>query len=401
MKRRRNPRKRCLDLAGMPSKTKKAKEDVTIIPEKTFEILESEHTFQSVTSEAATQTMFDKYVLGSKIETILLRNEAKMQSKTNKNSKQEINSMSPESILASRKRSKFFLGLFPDQFDALYNFLGPAKFQLKYWHSDIKDNLNASGEIKKNRTRRFNAKEELFLTLLKLRRGFAHQTIAYMYGVSVSLISSIFITWIQFIYLHLKEIKFLMFPSRDILSESLPPVFKSFKNVRCLIDCTEFFCQTPRDYARQGNVYSSYKHHTTFKALIAVTPNGSACFISDLYEGSVDDVTITAKCGILNHIEPGDLLLVDKGFTIQDLLYEKQATIKIPAFLGSRPRLTKEEEIETKRIAKARIHVERFNERLKKFLLVGRTIPLSLTPIASQMVYVACCLVNFQQPLCK
>lgn len=69
-----------------------------------------------------------------------------------------------------------------------------------------------------------------------------------------------------------------------------------------------------------------------FKALIAVTPNGSACFISDLYEGSVDDVAVTTKCGILDHTEPGDLLLVDRGFTIQDLLYEKQATIRIPAF---------------------------------------------------------------------
>ena len=77
MKRRRNPRKSRLDLAEMPSK--KAKEDVTFIAEKSFEITESEPTFQSATSEAATQTMYDRYVLGSKIETTLLRNEAKMQ----------------------------------------------------------------------------------------------------------------------------------------------------------------------------------------------------------------------------------------------------------------------------------------------------------------------------------
>ncbi len=51
----------------------------------------------------------------------------------------------------------------------------------------------------------------------------------------------------------------------------------------------------------------------------------------------------TEKCGILDYIHPEDLLLVDKGFTIQDLLYSKQATIKIPAFLGSRSKLTKEE----------------------------------------------------------
>ena len=72
----------------------------------------------------------------------------------------------------------------------------------------------------------------------------------------------------------------------------------------CLIDCIEFNYQAPMDCARQGNVCPSYKHQTTFKALIAVTPNDKACFTSDLYEGNIDDVTITAKCGILDHIEP-------------------------------------------------------------------------------------------------
>ena len=95
------------------------------------------------------------------------------------------------------------------------------------------------------------------------------------------------------------------------------------------------------------------------------------------------------------------MLLVDKGFTVQDLLLSRQATIKIPAFLGKRDSLTAEEEMSTRRIAKARIHVERFNERLKKFRLIGKVIPLSVGHLASQMVYVCCCLVNFQASLCK
>ena len=49
------------------------------------------------------------------------------------------------------------------------------------------------------------------------------------------------------------------------------------------------------------------------KCLIAVNPNGAACFISDLYEGSIDDVTLFSQCGILNYINTGDSLLVDKG----------------------------------------------------------------------------------------
>ena len=85
----------------------------------------------------------------------------------------------------------------------------------------------------------------------------------------------------------------------------------------------------------------------------------------------------------------------------QDLLHEEQATIRIPAFFRNRQRLTKKGEMETKLIAKARIRIERFNEQLKKFLPVVRTMYLSVAQIASQMVYEAYCPLNFQQPLYK
>ena len=92
--------------------------------------------------------------------------------------------------------------------------------------------------------------------------------------------------------------------------------------------------------------------------------------------------------------------MVDHGFTVQDLLNPIQVELKIPSFLKGRGSLTAAEELETRHIAKARIHVERFNERLKKFKLLSR-IPLSLAPLATQLVVVAACLVNFQETLCK
>ena len=93
--------------------------------------------------------------------------------------------------------------------------------------------------------------------------------------------------------------------------------------------------------------------------------------------------------------------MADIGFTVRELLNPKQVTIKIPSFLKGRSSLTAAKELETQRIAKARIHVERFNECLKKFRIVGRKIPLSLTPLSTQLVVVAACLVNFQESLCK
>ena len=87
--------------------------------------------------------------------------------------------------------------------------------------------------------------------------------------------------------------------------------------------------------------------------------------------------------------------MADRGFTVQDLLNPLQVQLKSPSFLKGRKSLSAAEELETRRIAKARIHVERFNERLKQFQLVSRRIPLSLAPVATQMVVVAACLVNF------
>ncbi|XP_074641153.1 uncharacterized protein LOC141898907 [Tubulanus polymorphus] len=155
----------------------------------------------------------------------------------------------------------------------------------------------------------------------------------------------------------------------------------------------------PRDFTRQGNLYSNYKHHHTFKCLIAVAPNGTAVFVSKLFEGAVSDREIFEKCGILDYLNPGDLLFVDRGFTVQDLLLSRQVDMNIPPFLQGRDKLTPQEELLTRKIAKSRIHVERFNERIKKFGLISGVMPLSMTPLATQAVFVACCLVNFQEQL--
>ena len=41
--------------------------------------------------------------------------------------------MTHEVVLASPEKSKYFIGLSPAQFWALYDFLGAAKFNLTYW----------------------------------------------------------------------------------------------------------------------------------------------------------------------------------------------------------------------------------------------------------------------------
>ena len=173
-------------------------------------------------------------------------------------------------------------------------------------------------------------------------------------------------TWIQLLFKHFSGIRKLMFASRHTVRKSLPKCFKKYKNIRCIIDCTEVQVQVPGNFQAQGNQYSSYKGYTSYKFLVAVAPNGAIVFVSDAFEGSISDNEIVKQSGFLNFLEPGDVIMADRGFLVDDLLNERQVQIIRPPFLGTRDKFTPQEEALTKDIAKNRIHVERSIERMKK-----------------------------------
>ena len=314
-----------------------------------------------VKTDKSTQTKYDKYAICVRIENItILRTEIKTL-KLSQN-KDITNSMAHEVVLASPEKNKYFIGLSTAHFWDLYYFLGPTKFNLTY-----SDELKGYGK-KLNNSICF----QLFITLLSLRRGFNILTIAHWYGVSEYSIRTVFTTWIMFFitlrttdiscFLNNKNSKILYQSYFLLLNTSALQLTVQSLNVK-------YHASTAN---REIFRYSSYKSHCTAEFLITVSPNGAACFISDLFEGSITDVDVFDQCGILQQISPGDALLVDKGLTIQHLLLTKQTTISIPPFLRKRDAFTKEEVMLTKRIAKARIHVERFNECLKnlEFLIV-------------------------------
>ena len=125
------------------------------------------------------------------------------------------------------------------------------------------------------------------------------------------------ITWINFIYFSLGSIS--IWPSREQIQGT--GNFKSlYPSTRCIIDCTELFCQRPSSLTIQSSLYSSYKHQVTYKGLVEIAPSGSIIFISHLYEGSISDKEIVARSGIVSHElwSEVDSLMADRGFTIQE-----------------------------------------------------------------------------------
>ena len=74
-------------------------------------------------------------------------------------------------------------------------------------------------------------------------------------------------------------------------------------------------------------------------------------------KGTLQDVQLFKKYGILKHTNSGDIYL-SWQIVFSYLLNPLQAQLKIPSFLKGRANLSAVEKIEIRKIAKAQIHVE-------------------------------------------
>ena len=111
----------------------------------------------------------------------------------------------------------------------------------------------------------------------------------------------------------------VVWPDHEQLHKTMPMEFrKNFSECVVVIDCFEVFMEQPKSLMARAQTWSNYKHHNTVKFLIGIFPQGSITFVSKGWGGRVSDQHLTEKCGILDNPLPGDVVLADREFTVQD-----------------------------------------------------------------------------------
>lgn len=267
--------------------------------------------------------------------------------------KLKTNEFRVDSIKHDDKQFQFYTG-FPSyrMFKACFDFLSPAASNLNYWDPskvadhETSDKLDSTKGCSKGRYRKCSPIDEFFMVLLRLRLGLFERDLGYRFGVSQSTVSWILITWINFIYLQLQTIP--LWPSRAMINADMPDCFKSmYPSTRVILDATEIRVEKPSLPQLQQATFSNYKNTNTYKALVGISPSGVITFVSKLYAGSISDKELTRSSGILDMLEPGDSVMADHGFDIQEDLALLGVRLNIPPFLKGKSQLSERELVET------------------------------------------------------
>lgn len=243
--------------------------------------------------------------------------------------------------------------------------------------------------------------QRLILTLMRMRLNLSGKDLAYRFGgIHEATVSRVFIQMMDI--LHSRLCPLIHWPEREALLKTMPMDFrKNCPACAVIIDCFEIFIDRASNPLARAQTYSSYKHHNTVKYLIGITPQGSVSFISDGWGGRVSDKHLTEECGLLEKLTPGDVILADRGFDIQESVGLYCARVKIPAFTKGKKQLSGIEVEQTRKIANVRIHVERVIGNIrKKYGILSATQPIDFVvskggkTTLDKIVTVSCALNN-------
>ena len=243
--------------------------------------------------------------------------------------------------------------------------------------------------------------QQFLMVLMKLRLNLGCQDLGYRFGVHYSTVSRYFCKWLDVLYNRLSV--FISWPERDQFLKTMPLEFrKNFRKCAIIIDCFEIFIERPTSLTARAQTWSNLKNNTV-KFLIGITPQGSVSFISKGWGGRVSDIHITERCGLLQNLLPGDVILADRGFTIQDQAGMFCAEVKIPPFTRGKQQLSKLEVDSARQLARIRIHVERVIGMVRqKYTILQSTLPINMIMCSTdekvstidKIVTVCCALCN-------
>ena len=242
-------------------------------------------------------------------------------------------------------------------------------------------------------------RERVLMTFIKLKQNLSYSFLSILFpAVSHRYCSEVICNMLDILCDVLRPN--IYFPSEDEILKNMPLCFNNYTDTRIILDCTEIEIQKPKNLCCQ-TTYSNYKGRYNIKFMTGVTPGGIISFVSKPYGSKASDKAIFEQSLLLQQLEDGMSVMVDRGFLIDDLCSEYNVKLIRPPFLKDHVQFSADDAVENADIASARMHVERLNQRLKVFEILGSKMGSDLVPISEKIVTILCAVVNLSNPIFK
>ena len=178
-------------------------------------------------------------------------------------------------------------------------------------------------------------------------------------------------------------------PSSNVIKFYAPTDFNlKFPTTRVIVDGTECPIKKPMEPTAQQATFSSYKNKNAIKVLVGVSPGGLVTYLSPAYGGSATDRQICERSNLTTMCQPGDSIMADKGFNVQDLFESAMITINIPTFFHKKNRMSGATVLKDRKIASKRVHVERIIGLAKTYKIIQQPMNNTESALATQIVTV-------------
>ncbi|XP_076666310.1 uncharacterized protein LOC143367927 [Andrena cerasifolii] len=231
------------------------------------------------------------------------------------------------------------------------------------------------------------------MIFIRLKQNLSYSFLSILFPVvSHRYCSDVICNMLDILYEVLRP--YIHFPSGDEILRNMPLCFNKYTNTRIILDCTEIEIQKPKNLCCAITTYSNYKGRYTIKFMTGVTPGGIISFVSKPYGGKASDKAIFEQSLLLQQLEDGVSVTVDRGFLIVDLCSEYNVNLIRPPFLKDQVQYSSDDAVENADIASARVHVERLNQRLKVFEILCSKMASGLAPKSEKIVTILCAVVN-------